>query len=210
MFIKSGLKDQDNFVIFDQRYNVSSQTDIDELARIEITGRKNILRTYAFYKKYIPGFEHCYLALSAPQLGTRGARRVHGEYMLTAKDMDSPEVFEDTIAVFPDLDRGEASMKHPHMYIPYRCLVPKTVENLLVGCRAFSSDDATNNYFNLIPHCIAFGEAVGTAAAIAVKDGIKVRKVDYVTLQQQLIKQGVILPKEIKAVAKVKVAAGKI
>jgi hypothetical protein len=203
MFMKSGLKDQDNYVMFDQRYNVSSQTDIDELARIEITGRKNILRTYAFYKKYVPGFEHCYLALSAPQLGTRGARRVDGEYFLTTKDMDSPELFKDTIAVFPDLDRGEASMKHPHMYIPYRCLVPESVENLLVGCRAFSSDDVTNNYFNLIPHCIAFGEAAGTAAAIAVKDGIKVRNVNYAALQQQLIKQGVILPEEIIARTKV-------
>ena len=197
MFMKSGLKDQENFVMFDQRYTVSSQTDIDELARVEITGRKNILRTYAFYKRYVPGFEHCYLALSAPQLGTRGARRVHGEYMLTAKDMDSPEVFKDTIAVFPDLDRGEASLKHPHMYIPYRCLVPRTVENLLVGCRAFSSDDITNNYFNLIPHCIAFGEAAGTAAAIAVKNGIRVREVDSGVLQKQLNKQGVILPEEI-------------
>jgi hypothetical protein len=197
MFMKSGLKDQDNFVMFDQRYTVSSQTDIDELARIEIIGRKNILRTYGFYRRYVPGFEHCYLALSAPQLGTRGARRVHGEYMLTAKDMDSPEVFEDTIAVFPDLDRGEASLKHPHMYIPYRCLVPKTVENLLVGCRAFSSDDITNNYFNLIPHCIAFGEAAGTAASIAVKNGIRVKEIGYDALQKQLNKQGVILPEKI-------------
>ncbi len=197
MFMKSGLKDQENFVMFDQRYTVSSQTDIDELARIEITARKNILRTYAFYKRYVPGFEHCYLALSASQLGTRGARRVRGEYMLTAKDMDSPEVFKDTIAVFPDLDRGEASLKHPHMYIPYRCLLPKTVDNLLVGCRAFASDDVTNNYFNLIPHCIAFGEAAGTAAAIAIKNGIRVREVDSNQLQKQLNKQGVILPEKI-------------
>jgi len=193
MFMKSGLKDQDNFVMFDQRYNVSSQSDVDELTRIEITGRKNILRTYGFYKKYVPGFEHCYLALSAPQLGTRGDKRVHGEYMLRAKDMDSPEVFEDTIAVFPDLDRGEASLKHPHMYIPYRCLVPEKVDNLLVGCRAFSSDDVFNNYFNLIPHCIALGEAAGTAAALAVKAGIKPRKVNYRALQERLLAQGTIL-----------------
>ncbi len=197
MFLKSGLKDQDSYLEFDQRYNVSSQTDIDELTRIEKIGRNNILKTYAFYKKYVPGFEHCYLALSASQLGTRGARRVHGDYMLTAKDMDSPEVFKDTVAVFPDLDRGDASLKHPHMFIPYRCLVPKNVENLLVACRAFSSDDITNNYFNLIPHCIALGEAAGTAAAIAVKNGTKVRDVNYATLQRQLLKQGVILPEEI-------------
>ena len=197
MFMKSGLKDQENFVIFDQRYNVSSQVDIDELRRIEITGRKNILNTYAFYKRHVPGFEHCYLALSAPQLGTRGARRVEGEYRLTAKDMDSPEIFADTIAVFPDVDRGESSLKHPHMYMPYRCLVPKQVENLLIGCRAFSSDDLTNNFFNLIPHCIALGEAAGTAAALAIKSNAPVKKVDITTLQRQLVKQGVLLPEQI-------------
>ena len=203
MFMKSGLKDQDTYVMFDQRYTVSSQTDIDELARIEITGRKNILNTYTFYKKYVPGFEHCYLALSAPQLGTRGARRVDGEYRLTAKDMDSPEIYEDTIAVFPDVDRRESSLKHPLMYMPYRCIVPKAVDNLLVACRAFSSDDQTNNVFNLIPHCIALGEAAGTAAAIAIKNGTKVRKVDISQLQRQLTKQGTLLPDEIKAGVKV-------
>jgi hypothetical protein len=111
--------------------------------------------------------------------------------------MDSPEVFKDTIAVFPDFDRREASLKHPHMYIPYRCLLPKTVDNLLVGCRAFSSDDVTNNYFNLIPHCIAFGEEAGTASAIAVKNGVTVRAVNIDILRKQLNMQGVILPEEI-------------
>ena len=203
MFMRSGLKDQDNFVEFDQRYNVSSQTDVDELTRIEILGRKNILNTYSFYKRYVPGFEHCYLALSAPQLGTRGARRVDGELRLTAKDMDSPEIYEDTISVFPDVDRREASMKHPLMYMPYRCIVPKTVDNLLVGCRAFSSDDQTNNVFNLIPHCLALGEVAGTAAAIAIKNGTNVRRVDIRQLQRQLTQQGVLLPDKIEAGVKV-------
>jgi hypothetical protein len=72
------------------------------------------------------------------------------------------------------------------------------VENLLVGCRAFSSDDVTNNIFNLIPHCIAFGEAAGTAAALAVKNSVKVRNVNIGLLQQQLIKQGMILPEGFK------------
>jgi hypothetical protein len=203
MFHKSGLKDQDNYVMFDQRYTVSSQVDVDELTRIEKISRKNILRTYGFYKKYVPGFEHCYLSYSAPQLGTRGARRVRGEYNLTAKDMDTSEVFEDTIAVFPDLDRGEASLKSPHTCIPYRSLVPEKVDNLLVGCRAFASDDVFNNYFNLIPHCIAFGEAAGTAAAMAVKERIKPRDVSYSALQAQLRKQGVILPEGKRVKVKV-------
>ena len=52
----------------------------------------------------------------------------------------------------------------------------------------------TNDTFNWIPHCIAFGEAAGTAAAIAVKSNIKPREVNHLTLQKQLLSQGAILP----------------
>jgi hypothetical protein len=80
------------------------------------------------------------------------------------------------------------------MYIPFRSLLPSNTENLLVACRAFSSDAMVQEFFNLIPHCIAFGEAAGAAAALAVKDRIKVRDVNFDALRDRLIKQGVILP----------------
>ena len=149
------------------------------------------MATYEFYKKYLPGFEHCFIALSAPELGTRGARRVIGEYMVTEKDMQSGEVFADTIAVFP---AGGRTGEQPYVYMPYRCLVPQKVDGLLVACRAFSSDAIVNTHFNLIPHCIVFGEAAGTAAALAVKDGVEPRKVDYHALQERLLNQGILLP----------------
>ena len=114
--------------------------------------------------------------------------------MVTSKDLLSNEPFEDTIAIFPDLDRGETSIKHPNTYIPYRSLLPRGVENMLVGCRAFSSDQEANNFFNLIPHCVAMGEAAGTAAALALKQGVTVRKVDFPSLRKQLIAQNVPLP----------------
>ena len=82
--------------------------------------------------------------------------------MVTSKDLLSNEPFEDTIATFPDLDRGDASLAHPHTFIPYRSLLPEGVENIMVACRAFSSDQEVNNFFNLIPHCVALGEAAGT------------------------------------------------
>lgn len=69
----------------------------------------------------------------------------------------------------------------------------KGVEGLLVACRAYSSEYQHNEYFNLIPHCIAFGQAAGTAAALAVKLGIKPRDIDFRLLQKHLVSQGVIL-----------------
>ena len=193
-FLRSNLKNQDKIVWIHPRYANSSQTDVEELTRVEMLGREKMLLTWEFFKKNIPGFEESFIVLSAPQLGTRGARRVHGDYMVTSKDLDNDELFDDTIAIFPDLDRGKVSLQHPLTYIPYRALLPKGVENLLVGCRAFSSDQDANNYFNLIPHCVAFGEAAGTAAALSVAQGVSVRKVDFRSLRNRLIAQNVPLP----------------
>jgi hypothetical protein len=132
--------------------------------------------------------------LTNPQLGTRGARRIVGEYLLTEKDMNTNVPFEDTIAVFPDVDRGQDSRKYPLTYMPYRCMIPRKVNNLLVACRAFSSNAVVNNFFNLIPHCIALGEAAGIAAAQAVSSGVDLRKINIRALQASLKKQGAILP----------------
>ena len=192
-FFRSNLKNQENIVWFHNRYPNSGQTDVEELTRVEFLGRQSMLITHDFFKKNVPGFENSFIVLSAPQLGTRGSRRVHGDYRLTAKDLASSEYFSDTIAVFPDLDRGEESMKHPLQYIPYRTLLPTGVENLLVACRAFSSDKMVNNYFNLIPHCVAFGEAAGTAAALAIDQGASVRTVNVELLRKRLLKQNVLL-----------------
>lgn len=193
-FMRSNLKGQENIVWVHPRYAVSSQTDVEELTRVEFLGREKMLLTHDFYKRNIPGFEDSFIVLSGPQLGTRGARRVHGDYMLTARDLASNEPFEDTIAIFPDLDRGPASLAHPLTYIPYRSLLPKGVDNMLVACRAFSSDQEVNNFFNLIPHCVAFGEAAGTAAALALQQGVSVRNVDFSSLRKRLIAQNVPLP----------------
>jgi hypothetical protein len=191
---RSNLKGQENIVWFHNRYPNKSQTDVEELTRVEFQGRKQMMITWEFFKKNIPGYEQSFIVLSAPQLGTRGARRVHGDYMVTEQDMSSNEPFEDTIAVFPDLDREEASRKRPLQYIPYRSLIPKGVENMFVACRAFSSDQPVNNFFNLIPHCVAFGEAAGTAAALSIKQGVNIRKVNFESLRKQLLSQNVPLP----------------
>ena len=193
-FMRSNLKNQENVVWIHPRYANSSQIDVEELTRVEFLGREKMLFTHEYFKKNIPGFENSFIVLSSPQLGTRGARRVHGDYMVTSKDLLLDEPFEDTIAIFPDLDRGETSLKHPHTFIPYRSLLPKGVENMLIACRAFSSDQETNNFFNLIPHCTAIGEAAGTAAALSLRQGVSVREIDFQSLRKQLIAQDVILP----------------
>lgn len=167
--------------------------NVEDLTWAEIEVRKKMLVTYDFFKKYVPGFEKSFILNTAPQIGTRGSRRVVGEYTVTKKDMRSGTIFEDTIVVCPDLN-WNVSPKHPHVHIPYRSLVPRKVEGLLVAGRIYSAEDVVQDEFNLIPHCIAIGQAAGTAAALAIKKGIRPRDVEHVTLQKCLIDQGVPLP----------------
>jgi hypothetical protein len=65
---------------------------------------------------------------------------------------------------------------------------------MLVACRAFSSDETVQENLNLIPHCLAFGQAAGTAAAMSIKSGVNLRKVNMENLQASLGSQGVPLP----------------
>jgi len=179
---------------FQPQAQASDAKDVEELTRIEIRGRHRALITYEFMRKHVPGFEGCFIMQTAPQLGLQGGRRVTGEYTLGDKDMVSDEVFPDTIVVLANNDNGEISAQHPTICVPYRCLVPKRVEGLLVAGRAFSSTDSINQYFNIIPPCICYGQAAGTAAALAVSAGVPPRKVDYRKLHDELVRQGVNLP----------------
>jgi hypothetical protein len=196
-YLKDLVKHHNGVAWFYPFFPSMNQADIYEINRVELEGRKKMHLSYDFYRKHVPGFESSYITLSSPQLGIQGGQRVVGEYICTEKDMVSDEIFHDTIAVFPDNDNGEISANHPSVCIPYRALVPKGIDGLLVACRAFSSNYQFNEYFNLIPHCIAMGQAAGTAAALSVRAGVKPREVGYRALQQNLVKQGVLLPEEI-------------
>jgi hypothetical protein len=79
--------------------------------------------------------------------------------------------------------------------IPYRVMVPQGVENLLVAGRCFSSDIESNNFTNLIPHCVAMGQAAGVAAACSLQNGASVRAVDVKRMQAELRRQGAYLPR---------------
>ncbi len=196
-YFRGLLKDQESVIWFHPHISSPNQADVEELTRVDLSSRKRAVMTYEFLKNNIPGFEKCYIMQTAPQLGTTGGKRVVGEYVLRALDRETDEVFEDTIAIFANNDSGDISFKHPNINIPYRCLVPRDIEGLLVACRAFSSDEVINTTFNLIPHCLCFGQAAGTAAAVALNEGVTPRKVNIKKLQSLLIKQGVFLPDKI-------------
>ena len=168
-------------------------TKVEDLTKLEIEMRKKMLKGHAFLKKNFPTFNNSFILDTASQTGTRGSRRLIGKYILTKDDFQNCKKFGDTIAVFPRLGPPNTT-DVKRVYIPYRALVPEKIEGLLVAGRSFSSDFAANNMANLIPHCIAMGQAAGTAAAIAVQQNVLPHKINYVTLQRSLVKHGVVLP----------------
>ncbi len=176
--------------------NVSA-INVEDLTKTELTVRKAILPALDFLKANVPGFEKSFIVDTAPQLGTRGSRRLVGEYTITIDDVTSGKTYEDPIAWFAPVGVGEGRNGF-RVQIPYRCLVPATIDGLLVAGRSFASDARANDAANLIPHCIAMGEAAGTAAALAVRQSIEPRKVNYSRLREQLEKQGVPLPAAVK------------
>ena len=193
-FFRGMLKNQENMAWLHPHFKTKCQTDVEEMTRMDVAAREKAVRTWEMLRDRAPGFEKSYIMLSCPQLGTTGGRRLIGEFSLREEDLKRHEPFEDTIAVFPNNDRGADSIEFNKVYVPYRALVPKDVDGLLVACRAFSSDDEANSCFNLIPHCICFGQAAGTAAALAAEKGIAVRDVPYAELKPLLLEQNVILP----------------
>jgi len=193
-FYRGMLKNQENVAWLHPHFKTKCQTDVEEMTRMDVAGREKAIRTWEMLKERAPGFEKSFIMLTGAQLGTTGGRRLVGEYSLREPDLRRSEPFEDTIAIFPNNDRAAESLEYSKVYVPYRALIPKSVEGLMVACRAFSSDDIANAYFNLIPHCMCFGQAAGIAAAMAVEKGISVREVPYAELKEKLLAENVILP----------------
>lgn len=166
--------------------------DVEDLTWVEVNGRKRMRITHDFFRKNIPGFEKSYILQTASQVGVRSSRRLVGEHIVTEADCLTGTKFPDTIAICPSF-RFNVSEEHPHMNIPYRALVPKKVDNLLVAGRCLSTDQAANDLLAPIQFCIAMGQAAGTASALALEHGVKVRNVNPVDLQKRLKEQGVYL-----------------
>lgn len=154
-------------------------------------------------KNYIPGFENSYLTAIASMLGVRESRRVMCDYEVKFSDFLDAKEFPDSIGrgAMPagfhtpegetmcvyDLEPGKS------MTIPYRCMVVRGKENLLVAGRCASYEIEVANCIRCMPQCMVMGEAAGTAAALAVSDGTTARNVDIKKLQEKLIEQGGIL-----------------
>ena len=187
-------------------------TDPDQLTRAELETEKQVMEVFRFLKGNIPGFEDSRLLGTPYQVGVRESRRIVGEYMLTADDVLRGADFPDAVArgAYPldihDVARNTTVMHRqvhgksetmvvlPRSYaIPYRCLLPRHPDNLLVAGRCISATHEAISSARGQCVCMATGHAAGTAASLAARAGVPPRKLDVATLQQTLREQGAIL-----------------
>ena len=163
-----------------------SALSASDLTQVEKRFRRAIMYTLDYMQRNLPGMERAFVVDTSPQIGTRDSRRIAGDHRICAADMDAGAALADSIG------KGtKSSLRRPIFDIPYRCIVPRGVDNLVVSGRCASIADDAYEAMRLITPCLVMGQAAGVAAALAVRQGATIAGVEIGRLQETLRQQGV-------------------
>ncbi|MDJ0497259.1 MAG: FAD-dependent oxidoreductase [Acidimicrobiia bacterium] len=185
----------------------SNATDPDVLTQAEIEGRRQALEYVRFLVDQVPGYENAALVALSSQVGLRETRRVTGDYRLTRADVLNARQFDDQIglcgAPIEDHHGGAGSgttweylPEGSAVGIPLRTLIPRDGRNVLAAGRCFSAEHDAQASVRSMAQCMAMGQAAGTLAALAVRNGGEVRAVPFADLAQELRRGGAIMDME--------------
>lgn len=179
-------------------------TDTGALSRALDDLNAQVQTCSRFLRESVPGFEDAVLSALAPRIGIRETRRIVGDYVLTGADILAGRKFEDGITKgCHELDihgketgHRRANIKDGGSYdIPYGCLLPKGMKNLLVAGRCLSADREAHSTARVMGSCMGMGQAAGTAAAMARELNAfeDIRQIEVGALRGRLREQGAIL-----------------
>jgi len=189
-------------------------TNPDDLTRAEIESQLQMLEATRFLRKYVPGFEECYVVSAPFQVGVRETRHIAGAYVLTKHDVLSGRDFDDQVArgAYPfdihevdksagaghDIAGGATNLsKIDRSYgIPARCLIPLRLDNVTVGGRSISATHEAASSARGQPVCMATGHAAGTIAAMAALRGTPPAQLPVREIQAQLTQQKAVLARD--------------
>lgn len=181
---------------------VVNATDPELLSAGEMSGREQALEYVRFLRERVPGYENAQLSTFSSQIGVRETRRVVGDYWLDREDVLSARQFDDQVAlcgapIEDHHDGADTTWAYlpdgATVGVPYRTLVVRDAHNVLVAGRCFSASHDAQASVRSMAQCMAMGQAVGFAAALAVASGNATRDVDVRKLQDQLRSTGAIL-----------------
>lgn len=177
-----------------------SPIDGFEVTAAEIEAREQVFEMLHFLKSNFKAFANARILSTAVQIGIRESRKIIGEYVLTGEDCLSLARFEDAVAVSNydiDIHNPEGSGTSHHYFaegewfeIPYRCLVPKGMKNLLVAGRCVSASHEAQASLRIMPYCAQLGQAAGNAVFVAKSQGKPTAEIPVAALQEILRKEG--------------------
>ncbi|MDO5329072.1 MAG: FAD-dependent oxidoreductase [Coriobacteriia bacterium] len=182
--------------------NGVDNTKVQSLFKTQLELRHQMNQIVDFLKKHVPGYENCYIKASGTTLGVRESRRVMGDYVLQVEDEINGVKFDDVVVhdaefivdIHNPEGAGQADDKIQYVKpydIPYRCFLPRGLDNLMVAGRCISGTHRAHASYRVMSICMAGGEAVGIAAALASKSNIAVREVNVKEIQNALKERGV-------------------
>ncbi|CAN7191730.1 FAD-dependent oxidoreductase [Variovorax paradoxus] len=173
--------------------------DARELTEGELEGRRQIAEYFRFMKAEVPGFAHSAIVEIAPQVGIRETRRIEGLYALTGEDILSSASFDDSIGInaWPMEMHADGRIEwafprdesRTYNQLPWRMLVPRSVDNLLVAGRCAAMTHEGQSAARASGGCFVMGQAAGTAAA-SLGASAKFAEVDVPALQEKLAADG--------------------
>jgi FAD dependent oxidoreductase len=176
-----------------------------QLSAAEAQGRRQVAEYVRFLVNEVPGYESAYLLQTSVRIGVRESRRLAGRYVLTRDDVLGAHDFPDAItlcgAPIEDHDGGARTLwayvggePTGRTYgVPYRCLLPVELDNLLVAGRCLSATHDAHASVRSMAQCMALGQAAGSAAAMASQLGGAPGSLDPTALRDRLSRDGVIL-----------------
>ena len=163
------------------------------------------------FTEYAPCFKDSLMLQTGATVGLRESRRIIGDYTFTMEDYVNRASFPDEIlrGIYPiDVHEEELGMDRNTFLedehygvgesygVPYRCLCPRDLDNVLVAGRTISSDRISNGSLRIMPCCMNAGEAAGIAAKLSCEmETVNIHKVDTQVLRKRLIEEGAYLPK---------------
>jgi hypothetical protein len=181
---------------------VGDATDMHDLTRAEVQGRRDSFALFEYFRAHVDGFAEGRLLQTSPQIGIRETRRLDGVATLSGDDIRAGAVVDDAVAlgcwpidVHPvEGEVGSHAMFVPAPYgIPYRTLVPATTDGLLAAGRCISADREALGSVRVGGTCAATGHAAGAAAALSARHGVRPRDLEVTELQRTLREQGALI-----------------
>ncbi len=169
-------------------------TNAEELSRAEVDARLRIYEDFARKQQEHPELADAAVMETPPLLGIRQTRFIEGEYTLTADDAISGRRFDDVVAISScpiiSFYGYRRYLENEGYDIPYRCLLPRGVENLLVAGRSISSEQQPYESHRAMAPVMAIGQAAGAAAALCARTHVLPRRLEVARLQELLVSQG--------------------